>query len=150
MSKAREFMDRKFKAIHSLRRYETAHKKYIRRKKILNNEYGGYYESRGWRGYYFYGGKCYYEYDGIEYCDFPYDEEKIINELNRRIYVDYWGNRCKILGIREKYVKRINHGKSTKEHRRYTSRKIRGLKITDDSSVMKGCKYKRSVYTPWD
>ena len=76
MSKLKDYMDSKSKARHRMRRYETDHKKAVRRNKIRNHEYGGFYESRGWCGYYLWGGECFIDYEGKVCGNRWYDDDR--------------------------------------------------------------------------
>ena len=149
MSKVKEFMDRKPKALHRMRRYETKHKKNTRRKKIRNNEYGGFYGNRGWCGYHLCGGECYIDYDGEVYNDCRYDETRLIKSSKSMSYLCEDGEVRKIVGIREHTVKKINHGNSKNYHRHHASRRLRRKQINDESVVLKGNNYKKEYDIRW-
>lgn len=148
MSKVNDYMDRKSKALHSLRRYETENKKQVRKKRAINNEYGGYYFSRGLCGYSLSGGICYYEYENRVYsCCF--DADRIVYGSDGMDYVFDDGTHCKIVGLREDYVVKLDHGKCKKYHRYCAARQARRKKFDEDTVLAKGCRYKRDYDLAW-
>ena len=148
MSKVNEYMDRKIKAIHRLRRYETKSKKYVRKKRALNSEYGGRYYSRGLCGY-TYCGICYYEYEN-SICSCCYDTKRIVYGSDGLSYVSDDGLRCKIIGFKEDFVIKLDHGTCKKYSRQCAARKTRRKKFNEETVLFKGCGYKRDYDLAWE
>ncbi len=150
MSKIKDYMDRKSKAIHRTRRSETEHKKDIRRSRIKNNEYGGFYGSRGWCGYYMYKGICYcIDNEGNRLSVCWYDDDKLFKTSAGMSYSCDDGMLRKVVGIREKHIKKINHGNGKKYYRHLASRKVRRKAINEECSILKGGNFKKEYDVAW-
>ena len=150
MSKVNGYFDSKAKALHRMRKYETAHKKYIRRKKCNNHEYGGRNHSRGLCGYLICDELCCFEYEGKIYYRSLYEHEYIETDNNGVQYMCSDGEKYKVVSRKNGFVVKADHGKIKKYHRTCAARRLRRMKIAEDSSIMRGNSYKKAYDLAWE
>ena len=156
MSKAKDFMDRKIKARHRIRRIETRHKKLERARRHDNNEYswykGGYGVRRTeeHRRYEYYMVperiKEYTVYDFDEFFRTGRDATKTI----RKVIPAYKAR--KLVDVIEKPIFKVyKYGPRIKPYRQDAARRFRRTNKFDEENyeILKGSKYKRYYDIDW-